>query len=441
MLGIHGVRRDGAGYYLSDPALELPEAVPPRWAGDAAAGLGLHGLLVPDDFEHLLNGSYPELGTGRARVAAFDLTFSAPKSVSVVFALGGRDAAGRVVAAHEEAVDGARRYLEHHAVTVARQVGGERVVLPTSGMVAGSFTHGRNRNGDPHLHSHVVMANLVHGADGRWGACDRRGLDAHRRAASAVYEAHLRASLSSSLGVRWTAAREVAGVAPELLGEFSSRAADIRAAGGSRLVAWAATRPAKDAPVRYDDLVVEWRGRARAAAGVPAPELDRGPARTFLDEHRVAAVVSLTAHGGAHRRDVTAAMASGAQDGVRDGALGHLVDLWVPPAARGVGEPLRSRRDVLPANHHLRALGPRPLDPSAHAVWMSAARTLDAYRARWGLERAREPLGEAPPATLPAAHLADRVRTVRQLDEARVRLAIPAPVRELEIGPGLGHGR
>ena len=101
MLGIHGVGRDKADYYLSDLARELPLSGPGRWAGTAAAGLGLAGPVDPDSFRRLLEGRHPAtgvvLGSGRTTVAAFDLTFSAPKSASVLFALGGTDAASAVV--------------------------------------------------------------------------------------------------------------------------------------------------------------------------------------------------------------------------------------------------------------------------------------------------------------------------------------------------------
>ncbi len=213
MLGIHGVRRDGADYYLSDLGRELPAPVPARWIGTAAAGLGLAGPADAVGVRRLLSGQHPAtgrpIGSSRVTVAAFDLTFSAPKSASVLFALADQDAARRIVDAHEAAVAGGLAYLEHHGVSAVRR----EAVIPTSGMVAGCFTHAVSRNGDPHLHSHVVMANFVHGVDGRWTACDRRGLDAHRQAASSVYEAHLRAQL----GLRWTApppgrTAEIAGV-------------------------------------------------------------------------------------------------------------------------------------------------------------------------------------------------------------------------------------
>ena len=154
MLGIHGVGGDGADYYLSDPALELPAHVAPSWIGAAAAGLGLEGVLRPADFERLLRGDLrPGSGPGgrsaRTSVAAYDLTFSAPKSASVLFALGGRDVANGVVAVHLDGVAGALAYLERYGCTARRRSGAESMVISTTGMVAASFTHAVNRNGDP----------------------------------------------------------------------------------------------------------------------------------------------------------------------------------------------------------------------------------------------------------------------------------------------------
>ncbi len=121
MLGIHGVRRDGADYYLSDLGRELPVPVPARWIGSAADGLGLAGPLDADGVRRLLAGQHPAtgrpIGSSRVTVAAFDLTFSAPKSASVLFALAGPDAARQIVDAHEAAVAGGLAYLEQHGVS------------------------------------------------------------------------------------------------------------------------------------------------------------------------------------------------------------------------------------------------------------------------------------------------------------------------------------
>ncbi len=407
-----GIRRIGAGradYYLSDLATELPATGRSgRWVGAAAPGVGLDASEPVDAaaFRSMLQGRHPRTGLplplpSAVRVAGYDLTFSAPKSASVVFALGGEDAARAVMAAHGEAVEGAVRYLESHALgAVRRASGGGREVVATSGFAGAEFTHGVSRNLDPHLHSHVVVVNAVHGADGRWSACDGRGLDAHRRAASGVYEAHLRWALTESLGVRWDGrTAEIVGVAPAVLGEFSSRSADVRrhafeTASGHH-VAWAATRPPKVTGTSYDELAADWSRRA-AVAG-PALELDRGrgraPTPPSFDEHRYAGVISLTPHGGAHRRDVVGAFAVAAPDGAPAAALARVTDLWAPAERVGVAEDLLTRRSVVPAGHHLRALGPRPVDPAGHETWLGAARVIDAYRERWGIGRAAEPLG------------------------------------------------
>ncbi len=459
MLGIHGVGRDGADYYLSDLARELPVAEPGQWAGAAAGGLGLEGPVAPEGLQRLLGGRHPQtgqpMGSGRVSLAAFDLTFSAPKSASVLFALGGEAAARQVVVAHADAVVGALRYLEKHAVTAVRRSEGARVVIPTTGIVGARFTHSVNRNSDPHLHSHVVMANLVHGLDGRWSASDRQGIEAHRQAASAVYAADLRAGLSAAFGVRWTGTlgrtAEITGVGPHLLGEFSSRGADIRrhtyevgarSRRGSR-VAWAVTRPAKLPGRAYGDLAMDWERRARAAGGPPLRlrEVGRtagGAEHPALDEHHFAAVISLTPHGGARRRDVVAAFGAGALDGVPAGSLEQLVDAWVPAGPVGVAEPLQPRRAVVPANHLLRTLGPRPLRPDDHELWLGAARAIDAYRERWGLDRSPEAFGAVSTpevASLPPVRLADLVRTARHLHSVRTRLGRREPVA-VELGLG-----
>jgi conjugative relaxase-like TrwC/TraI family protein len=470
MLGIRRVGRDGADYYLADLARELPVAQPGHWAGGAASGLGVRGPVEPGHFRALLEGrpvTGRPLGSGRTTVAAFDLTFSAPKSASVLFALGGDDVARRIVGVHTEAVAGALAYLERHGVTAVRRSGPEQAVIATSGVAAAVFTHGVNRNLDPHLHSHVVMANLVHGADGRWGACDHRGLWAHRAAGGAVYDAHLRAGLAAELGVRWSGP-DIEGMAPQLLGEFSSRSADIRRhafehgarSALGRHVAWAATRPDKVAGTPFRALAPEWGRRAEATGGaVDVAALTR-PGRAWdgsargavvrggvVDEHRYAGAIALTPHGGAHRRDVVTAFGAGTAQGAEASTLERLTDEWAPEPGVGVGvgvgvaETLHSRAAVVPGNHLQRTLGPRPVDPAAHGVWMDAAKAIDRYRARWGVERSsEEPLGASPLAALPADRLADHVRTTRRIDEARLRLGWREP-RQAELGLGLDLGR
>jgi conjugative relaxase-like TrwC/TraI family protein len=463
MLGIHRLSPTGADYYLADLAQELPPggARQVEWVGGASAKLGLDGAIHPDHLRSLLDGHHPRtgsrLGTGRANVPGFDLTFSAPKSVSLLMGLGGADVAGMVVEAHGEAVSGALSYLEAHGVSARRSTQSGREVIPTSGVVGASFTHGVNRNLDPHLHTHVVVANLVHGVDGRWGALDGRGLSAHRVATSAVYGAHLRAGLSRRLGVQWDHIPplrfEVSGVSPVLRGEFSSRAADIHrqmhewgshSPRASRL-AWAATRQSKPRGVQFDDLSLEWTRRADAAdpagpsvAGTLGPDRDVEP----LNEHRFRAVLSLSPDGAARRRDVVTAFSTAAGSGAPAATVGRLSDLWLDPRTQGevgVAEPAGPLRPLVPGGHLLRALGPRPVDPDAHAVWRDAAMAVETFRQHWGVTTSADALGVDALASglagVPVNRLVDHLRTAQHIETARRRLGWREP-RSIEMERG-----
>ncbi len=425
MLGVHRLTSAGANYYLADLAHELPlprrwDEGPALWTGHAAANLGLHGAPDPMALRAVLDGRHPTSGhrmrSDRATVQGFDLTFSAPKSVSVIFALGGEEVARHVVSAHNESVRGALAYVESHALSAQRGSGEERRVVPTTGLVAASFTHGVSRNLDPHLHTHVVMANMVHGLDSRWSACDHRGLSAHRAAASAMYEAHLRGELSTRLGARWVLgprlSAEVAGVSPLALGEFSSRSADIRrhmaewgahSAAGAR-IAWAATRPEKVSGLDFDELSSQWERRARSIGSdrreiqtVLGRRAERTAGTQSLDEHRFGATLSLPADGAARRRDVATAFATAAVAGADAQTVEALTDLWTPRLSEreqvGVAEDTRTLRSVTPGGHLLEALGPRPVDRVDHAVWREAARVVDDYRDRWQVGRGSDALG------------------------------------------------
>ena len=141
------------------------------------------------DFAEVLDGRDPVSGSGlRTRrgdrsVAGYDLTFCAPKSVSVLHLLAPREIATEVGRGHQAAVEEATGYLERAAVGVRRSHRGEAALLPSTGAVAGQFLHRTSRALDPHLHTHLVMANVAQGVDGRWSAVDSRRLFAHLRAA------------------------------------------------------------------------------------------------------------------------------------------------------------------------------------------------------------------------------------------------------------------
>lgn len=251
-----------------------------QWAGDAAEELGLTGEVGPDQLTAMLTGRNPVDGSpllgsqgvrGKGSVPGFDLTFSAPKSVSLTCALGGPEAGRAVMDAHHRSVDTALDYMQRHACWTRRGKGGSEFVKG-NGYLAAAFDHRSSRNGDPQLHTHVLIANATRGPDGRWTRLYHPAIFDHAKTASAIYEANLRHELSRSLGVRWGEVRhgiaEIDGFEGDHLREFSTRRAEILdAAGGpqasarAREVATLATREAKEHALE-GDMYERWRARA-----------------------------------------------------------------------------------------------------------------------------------------------------------------------------------
>ena len=170
------------------------------WVGSGGAALGATGAVTGVALRRVLDGEHPGSGEslGRhaaARVPGFDLTFSAPKSVSVLFGVGDESLRHTVRVGHEVAVRDALGYLERHAATARRGPAG-CISVRGRGLVAAAFRHRASRAGDPQLHTHVVVANLVQVDDGRWSALDGRRLYAHAKTAGYLYEARLRAELT-----------------------------------------------------------------------------------------------------------------------------------------------------------------------------------------------------------------------------------------------------
>ena len=204
---------------------------------------------------------------------ALDLTFSAPKSVSVAWALGGAEPGREIVAAHERAIASALGYLEREAVFVRRgHNGAERLI--GGGLVGAAFRHRTSRAGDPQLHTHVVVANAAQGPDGQWSALDARHLYGQARTAGFLYQAELRAGLTARLDVAWEPTVKGTGdltcVPVGVRREFSRRRAQIEAAIGpdatprQARAATLRTRPAKTPAVDAGTLHDDWQNRGGA---------------------------------------------------------------------------------------------------------------------------------------------------------------------------------
>ncbi|ROR44762.1 MobF family relaxase [Kitasatospora cineracea] len=175
----------------------------------------------------------------RAAVAGFDLVFAPVKSAAVLWALDERpEVRAAVREAHEAARDAALELLEEHAAHTRTGSTGQ-AQIDTKGLVAVAFDHYDSRAGDPNLHTHVVIANKIQGADGKWRSLDARGLLAMTVATSEFYNSRFETELTARLGVTFEAredsatkrqpVREIAGVPTEALTHFSSRRTEIEA--------------------------------------------------------------------------------------------------------------------------------------------------------------------------------------------------------------------
>lgn len=176
-------------YYTSDREADG------EWDGRGAERLALEGPVSKADFEAALNGIDPETGQplvqlGRNHAPGWDMTFSAPKSVSVMWALSPAAERAKIEAAHRAAVGAATLYLEDaHAFT--RRGKGGAIREPVAGLTVARFHHHTSRDLDPQLHSHAFIFNLAPRRDGSWGTLVSRELYKAQKEAGAVYRGHL----------------------------------------------------------------------------------------------------------------------------------------------------------------------------------------------------------------------------------------------------------
>lgn len=228
--------------YLTDADGEVPG----QWTGRQAGLFGLSGEVTTEQLETLLEGRDPIFGTqlGSAlvdradtsgkpnkRVAGFDATFSAPKSLSVWWALTGDD---RLAQCHDVAVAAVVDYVERYGSTTRIRSNGGRLHPDANGLTVAVFRQTTSRLDDPQLHSHVVISAKVCTDEGRWYALDARTLKGFQRALGGVYQSVLRAEVTARFGVAWNpivkGQSDIAGVPEVLVEEFSKRAVQVDAA-------------------------------------------------------------------------------------------------------------------------------------------------------------------------------------------------------------------
>jgi conjugative relaxase-like TrwC/TraI family protein len=164
-------------------------------------------------------------------VTGYDLCFSAPKSVSTLWALGGADIGIAVQAAHTAAVRAGLDYLDTHAA-FSRVGRNGHTQVATDGLAAAVFDHRTSRAGDPQLHTHALVLNKLQCPDGEWRSVDGHEIYAHKKSAGVIYQAALRTELTRRLGVSWEPVSrdgqaEIAGIPTELTKRWSTRAKQV----------------------------------------------------------------------------------------------------------------------------------------------------------------------------------------------------------------------
>jgi conjugative relaxase-like TrwC/TraI family protein len=203
-----------------------------QWHGQGATVLGLDGDVASKDFAALLDGGSPDglrLGQkfGDKSARAFDVTFSAPKDVSVLWALADPKTRATIETAFTDAVDAVLNGVEGRALS-RTGIGGVISPIKTSGLAIAKVVEHTSRAGDPALHCHAVTFSKVQCADGKWRALDARELKWDQQALSAQFHRAMESELTRNLGIRWGvrtqwAAAPIQGFPPHLADMFSTR--------------------------------------------------------------------------------------------------------------------------------------------------------------------------------------------------------------------------
>lgn len=251
-----------------------------EWSGELAMHMGFTGSIKENDFQELIKGVDPkgrfEIQSGgkeNKHTAGVDLTFSAPKSVSVsALVLDDK----RIVDAHKNAVDKTLRYIEKHYTNVRHKVDNVVHTEYTGNMLVAKFQHVASRELEPQLHTHCLVMNFTKNENGDMRAMDYKDIYDTKILLGQIYRSELSANLKE-LGYKIESDSqglfEIKGMPKEVVNEFSKRAEQINARyqelkkefpnmDSAKLKAQATieTRKVKDEP-EYPILKQEWSER------------------------------------------------------------------------------------------------------------------------------------------------------------------------------------
>ena len=299
MLSVANVRTAGgaANYFAADNYYTRADAERSgQWLGKGAETLGLRGVIEASQFEAVLKGMLPDgsrVGSdNRAHRAGTDLTFSMPKSWSILALVGGDR---RILDAYGAAVRETLAWAEKNLAETRMEVRGKERVVATRNLVIGLFQHDTNRNQEPNAHFHAVVANVTQGPDGKWRALRNDKIWEHNTLLNAMTMARFRLAvekLGYQVGEFGKHGNfEAVGVPKPVRDAFSSRRAEIldrlSTMEGKGLAARNAanlmTRADKGPVADRQALVNQWREAAAQLGFDPRLVIAQANARAATD--------------------------------------------------------------------------------------------------------------------------------------------------------------
>ena len=205
-----------------------------KWTGEGAEKIGLTGTVSSTDFKQLAEGFDPKTGekltqnSGKTeRVAGYDLTFSAPKSVSIAMAVSNQSDAKLIQAAHDKAVSAALQFVQDKQAQT--RTGHDGLVKEKASLIVATFNHQTSREQDPQMHTHAFVFNISERQNGTTGSLDATKIYDYKMATGAIYRAEL-ASQLKDLGYKIERDNDsfrIQGVSKDADLEFSTRRQQI----------------------------------------------------------------------------------------------------------------------------------------------------------------------------------------------------------------------
>ena len=210
---------------------------PGQWYGEGSNALGVRGQVEENDLKNLLEGfskdgkKLVQNAGEESRQSGWDLTFSAPKSVSTLWAISDPETRAAIQASQETAVKAALDFVQEEAGFTRRGRGG--AIIEPAKLSFALFEHGTSRSQDPQLHTHVLALNIGIREDGTTGTIRSKDIFEQKMSAGAIYRAELSYQLEQNLGLsseRDKSCFKLSGVPKDLNDEFSKRRKEIESA-------------------------------------------------------------------------------------------------------------------------------------------------------------------------------------------------------------------